>query len=386
MDGSQDFAFDVDILLEAASAQTGLTDFGDDRFRRGLEALCETLDTTAGLTDLGRKINWKRLVRLLATRLRVEAAFHRHPEIQEREIRRPIFLTGLPRSGTSATFNLLGRDPASRPLLLWEGTFPDPLEGLAAGQPDPRHAAMKESFAKMREKNPDFTKIHFADADTPEECVIPMAITLQNVHQGFEVLLEPYGSYFYALDLHPQYADYRELLKMLDWQRPGERWLLKSPAHLLGLDGLLAAFPDCGIVLNHRDPVAAVASYCSMMETFATSQGCSRQPNLGQAVLKFCATALERGLAVRDREDPRRFFDIRFDDLVADAMGAVTRLYDHFELSLSPEAEHAMSDHIRGNPRGQHGSHDYDLSAYGLTADEVRERMQWYIDRFELDV
>jgi len=70
---------------------------------------------------------------------------------------------------------------------------------------------------------------------------------------------------------------------------------------------------------------------------------------------------------------------------VADSMGAVAQLYDHFELPLSSEAEQAMSDHVRQNPRGQHGSHDYDLSSYGLTAEQVRERMQWYIDRFELD-
>jgi len=243
---------------------------------------------------------------------------------------------------------------------------------------------MKDTFAQMRDKNPDFTKIHFADADTPEECVIPMAVTFENVHQGFEVLLEPYGSYFYGLDMHAQYADYREILKMIDWQRPGERWLLKSPAHLLGLDSLLSAFPDSCIVLNHRDPVEAVASYCSMMETFSLSQGCSAQPGLGNAVLEFCATALERGLAVRDREDPGRFFDIRFDDFVEGPMQAVGRIYDHFGLPMTAEAEGVMRDHVENHPRGKHGSHEYDLASYGLDADQVRERLKWYIDRFDL--
>lgn len=385
MGDSHEFVFDVDILMEAAESDTGLNNFGEERFKRGLAALCETLDTTAGLSDRGRKMNWRRLVRLLGTRLRVEAAFQSHPEIRGREIRSPIFLTGLPRSGTSATFNLLGCDPASRPLLLWEGTFPDPLEGLPSGAPDPRHEAMKDTLAQMREKNSEFSKIHFADADTPEECVIPMAITFENVHQGFEVLLEPYGSYFYGLDMHPQYADYREILKMLDWQRPGERWLLKSPAHLLGLDALLSAFPDSCIVLNHRDPVEAVASYCSMMETFSLSQGCSPQPNLGKAVLDFCATALERGLAVRDREDPGRFFDIRFDDFSDKPMQSVTRIYEHFDLPMTTEAERLMNDYVSDHPRGQHGSHEYDLASYGLDPSQVRERLQWYIDRFDLD-
>ncbi|MFL2935235.1 MAG: sulfotransferase family protein [Myxococcota bacterium] len=384
MGASEEFVFDVNVLMDRAHADTGLDDFGDERFKKGLSALCETLDTTAGLSESGRKMNWRRIVRLLGTRLRVEAAFKRHPEIRDRQIQSPIFLTGLPRSGTSATFNLLGCDPASRPLLLWEGTFPDPLEGLPPDAEDPRYKAMKDALAQMRDQNSDFAKIHYTDADTPEECVIPMAMTFENVHQGFEVLMEPYGSYFYGLDLHPQYADYREILKMIDWQRPGERWLLKSPAHLLGLDALLSAFPDSCVVLNHRDPVEAVASYCSMMETFSLSQGCSAQPGLGNAVLEFCATALERGLAVRDREDPGRFFDIRFDDFVEGPMQTVDRLYDHFGLSMTAEAEKVMQDHVANHPRGKHGSHEYDLASYGLDADQVRERLKWYIDRFDL--
>jgi hypothetical protein len=376
--------FEVEALLDAARSATGLDDFGDERFREGLGVLCEMLDTRAGLGARARRSNWKRLVRLLATRLRVEAAFARHPEIRERQIRRPMFLTGLPRSGTSATFNLLGQDPAARPLLLWEGTFPDPLEDLAPGQPDPRHIAMREHFASAREKNPEFTKIHFADADTPEECVIPMAITFENVHNGIETLIEPYRSFWYDVDKHPQYAYYRDLLKMLDWQRPGERWLLKSPAHLFAMDALVDLFPDCCIVLTHRDPVEAVASYASMMETLLASNGFAPLPDVGERALDFMATSLERGYAVRDSSDPKRFIDVRFDDFVEDSMGVMRRIYDHFELPLDGAAARAMEDHVRANPRGKHGAHDYDLPRYGLDEDRVRRRFAWYIERFRL--
>lgn len=376
--------FDVEALLAEARAETGLEDFGDPRFVEGLRVLCEMLATTAGLTQRGRRSNRKRLVRLLATRLRVEAAFARHPEIREREIERPMFLTGLPRTGTSATFNLLGMDPAARPLLLWEGTFPDPLEGMEPRADDPRHLAMRAHFARAREQNPEFTKIHFADADTPEECVIPMAITFENVHNGIEVLMEPYASWFRARDLRPQYVYYRELLKMLDWQRPGDRWLLKSPAHLWALDAIVDVFPDCCIVLTHRDPLEAIASYCSMMETLLASQGCSPQPHLGETVLDFCASSLERGYAVRDAGDPARFFDLRFADFVADGLASMRAIYDHFGLALSPEAEAAMMRYLRENPRGKHGTHEYDLARYGLTPQAVRERLGWYIERFDL--
>ena len=377
-------SFDIDGLLAAARSQAGQEDFGDDRFREGLRVFCEMLDGKAGLTDKGRKSNYGRLVRLLSTRLNVAAGFGRHPEIHDRSIDRPLFLTGLPRTGTSATFNLLGMDPAARPLLLWEGTFPDPLEGLPADAEDPRHLAMRDHFARVREKNPDFTKIHYADADTPEECVIPMALTFENVHNGIEVLIEPYASWFREVDKKPQYVYYRELLKMLDWQRPGDRWLLKSPAHLWALDAIVDVFPDCGVILTHRDPIEAIASYCSMMETLLASQGFSAQPNLGATVLDFCATSLERGYAVRDAGDPKRFIDLRFADFVEDSMAAIRSIYQHFELELSEEAERLMLGYLGDNPRGKHGTHEYDLARYGLTQDQVRDRLGWYIDRFEL--
>jgi hypothetical protein len=378
------YEFDNAPLLSAARTATGLENFGDPPFEEGLAALCQMLDTTAGLDERGRRSNWKRLVRLLATRLRVEAAFGAHPEIREREIRRPMFLTGLPRTGTSATFNLLGQDPAARPLLLWEGTFPEPLDGLPEGAEDPRHKAMKETFAKLRERNPDFTRIHFADADTPEECVIPMAITFENVQQGIEVLMEPYASFFRDADLRPQYVYYRDLLKMVDWQRPGERWLLKSPAHLWALDAIVETFPDCCIVLTHRDPLEAIASYCSMMETLLESQGFSPQPDLGKTVLDFCATSLERGYSVRDQSDPRRFIDIRFADFVDDSMSVIHKIYNHFELGLDSSAESSMADYLAANPKGKHGAHEYDLGRYGLTQADIQARLGWYIDRFEL--
>ena len=204
--------FSEQAALEEARKQTGLEDFGDEGFREGLRVLLETYSTTAGLSESGREMNWGRVVQLLATRLRVQKAFAEQPEILERSIRQPVYMTGLPRTGTSALFNLLGMDPSARPLLLWEGVFPDPPEGLSPGDADPRHVAMKETFARMREQNPDFTKIHFADADVPEECVMLLASSFENVHFGIEVLMEPYPSWFQERDLRPAFPDFRDSL------------------------------------------------------------------------------------------------------------------------------------------------------------------------------
>jgi hypothetical protein len=247
-------------LLDEARARAGLSDFGDERFRAGLRVLLETYER-AGLTEKGRKTARRRVAQLLQTRLRIEAAFRRHPEIREREIRNPVYLTGLPRTGTSALFNLLGMDPASRPLLTWEGMHPDPIEGLAPGQEDPRLAAMRERYEQARASGLSFDAIHFVRPDGPEECVLLQAHAFCDVQIGVEPLMEPYGSWFQKQDLRPMYAYYGDLLKLLDWQRPGQRWLLKSPAHLWALDILVEMFPDACIIQTHRNPMQILPSY-----------------------------------------------------------------------------------------------------------------------------
>ncbi|MDX1648573.1 MAG: sulfotransferase [Myxococcota bacterium] len=379
-----DGPWDAEALLAEARDATGLEDFGPPDFREGLEVLLETYATTARLSEKGARRTRRRLLQLLGTRLRVEAAKRRHPEIQERAIRQPLYLTGLPRTGTSALFNLLAEDPAARPLLLWEGIFPDPLEDLPPGRPDPRYEAIKAHYDRGRAKNPEFTKIHYASADTPEECVMLLAHTFRDVQLGIEPLMEPYGSWFQRQDLRPAYAYYAHLLRMLDWQRPGERWLLKSPAHLWALDVLVERFPDACIVLTHRDPRACIGSYCSMIEALmATREGVDPR-EIGPVVLEYLARSLERGLEARGRSDPGRFLDVAYDELVADPMATVRCIYGGFGLPLPEATEAAMQRHVRENPRGRHGVHEYGLEAYGLTPGRVLDRLGFYVDRFAI--
>jgi hypothetical protein len=382
MSENENFNFTEESVFEAARDATGLSDFGGDGFREGLGVLLATYDKTAGFNEKGRRRFYRRVVQLLAQRLKIEDAFARHPEIRERQIRRPVYLTGLPRTGTSALFNLLAMDPAARPLLLWEGIFPDPPEDLEPGQTDPRLVALRAHYERGRQKNPEFTKIHFADADTPEECVMLLAHTFCDLQMGIEPLMDPYGEWFQKQDLRASYAYYHDLLKMLDWQRPGDRWLLKSPAHLWALDVLVEMFPDACIILTHRNPLEILPSYCSMMATLMVAREPLDLEELGGTVLEFLARSLERGLAARDRSDPKRFLDIDYQRFVADPTKAVESIYDYFELELPTEAEAAMHAHVRDNPRGTHGEHDYSLADYGLTPEAVTKRLAFYIDRF----
>lgn len=377
-----DDRFDAGQLLSEARRAAGLQDFGGPDFRDGLDALIGIVADNP-FTEQGRVQHRDRLVQLLTTRLQIDEAFRRHPEIRQRPLRAPMILTGLPRSGTSALFNLLAVDPSARPLLMWEALHPDPNWDLAPGETDPRHEALKELADAMRRDNPDFTKAHFFDADMPEECVLVQAFALDGGQLGYELLLEPYASWFQTHDLRPLYRYYADLLRLLDWQRPGERWLLKSPAHLWAIDVVAELFPDACIVWNHRDPAICVASIASMIHLLAADLVEATPEELGPLVLDHYAASMERALRHRDLLGSERFVDIDYDGIERDPLGEVAKAYAHADLDLAPLLP-AMEQHIADHPKGKHGTHEYDLATFGLTRDAVRERFADYVDRFGL--
>ena len=376
--------FREDLALAEAREATGLSDFGDEGFREGLRVLLETYRKTARFNEKGRRRNWRRVVQLLSTRLRVQAAFEKHSQIRARAIRRPMVLTGLPRSGTSALFNLLAAHPEARPLRLWEAIFPDPLEGLEPGQSDPRRDALEAHYAKGREKNPEFTKIHYTSADTPEECVVLMAHEFCDVQMGVEVMMEPYASWFRRQDFKRTYEGYADLLRMIDWRSPGERWILKAPAHLWAVGVLVETFPDVAIVWTHRNPLQCVASICSMTAALMVAREDLDPLELGPEVMDFYATSLERGLEARESVAADRFIDVDYRDFVADPMKVAERIHAHFNLDFSPQSRAALQAHVAAHPQGQHGTHEYSLRQYGLTPEAVRDRFDDYIERFDL--
>ncbi|HRF88093.1 MAG TPA: sulfotransferase, partial [Pseudomonadales bacterium] len=375
-------AFDVQTLLAEASAATGLSNFGAEDFKGGLQKLIETY-TSNGFDERGIKRNRKRLLKLLQVRLKIEAAWQQHPEIRDVKIKAPMFLTGLPRTGTSALLNLLSQDVAARPLKLWEGMSPDPLPSNPPEAEDPRYVQLKAFYEEAHQKNPNFDKIHFTNADTPEECIHLLNHTFQDVQFGVETMMEPYGAWFQQQDHLPSYRYYADILRMLQWQRPGERWLLKTPAHLWALDCLVQLFPDCSIVITHRNPLECVTSYASMMESMLIGREFDRK-QFGAVVMEYLARKVEASLRQREQIDPARILDLQFNDFIADGVGTVRRIYQHFHLPMSAEVEQRFQRYADAHPMGKHGKHDYRLEEYGLTEQQIRERFAFYIERFQV--
>jgi hypothetical protein len=366
------------LLTDARERAHGLSDFGAG-YEENLAALLELYQGNARLTPAGVRSTRRRLLSLLTNRLRIAEALRAHPEILTRVMRSPLYVVGLPRTGTSALFNMLACDPRSRPLLYWEGLHPDPAPACSANEPDPRLVQTQSDLERAYASNPQFRAVHHVSADGPEECVALLAHTLGSVQQGIEPLISPYREYFRAQDQRDNYRYYLSLLRLLDAQRPGERWLLKSPAHLWALGPLLECAPDACIVWTHRDPVRVVASYSSMLEALSVVREVVDPCELGRAVLDYLAASVERALHERAQLPAARFYDVGHEDALRDPWQVVERIYAHFGFA-SEQALVAMRSHRAVEPAA--GQHRYDLARYGLRPAEIQERFGAYTRRF----
>jgi len=373
--------FDADALIREAVEQTGFDDFGSLPYREGLETLLQTYDQHVK-DPAGRKRCRGRVLSQLVTRLKCENAFKTIPEVAEQEIVAPIFVTGLPRSGTSALLNLLVAAPENRGVLQWEVQFPDPWPGSKPGDEDPRYAHLDKALKAMRDS--EFAKIHYVDADTPEECVLLHAFAFNGVQLGFEIMLEPYRSWLLGQDLVPLYAYQKKQLQLLNWRNPGRQWMLKAPAHMLGIDAILEVFPDARFIWCHRDPQAVVPSINSMNQMilgmYMGDYSHIDTAQMGRSVMEWYARSLEEGLAAREKLPPELFLDCSQQEFAQRPMELVERLCREFNLPLSQEGRAAMQAHVDANPKGKHGRHEYDLATYGLSRELIDQRFSFYTD------
>jgi hypothetical protein len=377
----------MDAILDKARRWTKLSDWGDERFREPLQVLLTSLEEDARLHPLGRLLCRLNCTFLAANRLRVRQFLQTHPEVLAKPVRKPLFVVGLPRTGTTLLHNLLCQDPGGRPLLLWEALHPAPDAATDAGKPD-RRPLVAQRFVTLinRWGAPQLRTVHPLKADGPEECtfllfstfVTPAFFLYGDVRGYIEWLRGPGRDYSAWC-----YEQYRSYLQVLQWRRRPLHWVLKSPAHSFGLDALLTLFPDACVIQTHRDMKKVVPSACSL---FAISHGLysdevdSRQ--LGGNIAQLLrGSMLERVASARERH-PARVFDVSYPSLVADPIGTVRAIYHYFGLEVPESMEPRMRRWLARNPANKHGVHQYDLAQFGLTPKDIDRDFGAYQERF----
>jgi hypothetical protein len=363
-------------LHESATRITGLTDFGPDDYGDGLAVLLESYAADAGLTPLGERVARAGLRGALAARLLSEAGWAAHPEHSAVPIERPIFVTGLPRSGTTALHRLLTADPAHQGLELWLAEVPQPRPPRESWPENPAFQRIEAAYARHHVEHPEFMGVHYIAADTVEECWQLLRQTMRSV--AFECLahLPAYSAWLQPQDWTGPYLRHRRCLQLIGLHDVGRRWVLKNPSHLFTLDALLAAYPDALVIQTHREPSAVIGSMCSLAAH--ATKGWSATflgAVIGADQLELWARGLAEFAAARARHDPDRFLDIDYGSFTADPVGTVESVYARFGLPYSGAAADAIRAlHAGAEGDGARPAHRYSLADFGLTAAQVAER------------
>jgi hypothetical protein len=380
MSDGRDSVGTVEDLHASASKITGLDDFGVADYHEGLAVLLASYAAEAGLTPLGNKVKRAFLRGALVARLLSEAAWQRYPEHVDVPIRRPIFVTGLPRTGTTALHRLLSADPAHQGPELWLTEVPQPRPPRDTWTDNVVFQGIQAGYRRHHVEHPEFMGLHYIAADEVEECWQILRQSMTSISYECLAHVPAYSAWLAGQDWTHAYRRHRRNLQLIGLHERNRRWVLKNPSHLFALNALLAVYPDALVIQTHRSPRTAIASVCSLNEQ--ASHGWStvfRGEVIGRGQLDLWARGLDRFTADRARHDPAQFYDVDYQDLVADPIGTVRSIYDYFGLALTEPARTAMTAlHAENTSGGRRPAHRYQLSDFGLTADQVDERFAAY--------
>lgn len=380
----------VDAVCAAAVARVGLEDFGPDDFRDRLGIQLAEMDADEERTGLGRLLFFGDCVRSAANRLLIHDLLGRHPEIGDIPIERPVIVVGLPRSGTTNLVNLLAADSRFRSMPLWESyePVPNPNEPAEVDGVDPRWTRSQKAWEAMQTGAPLVAAMHPMEPDHVHEENELMAPDFSNYNIEWVARAPQWRDHYLAHDQTPHYAYMKQVLQILQWYRPRDRWVLKSPQHLEQLGPLLATFPDATVVVTHRDPVAVVQSTATMVCYGArTSYRTTRPDWYRDYWTDRIGRLLDASLRDRHLLADDRTVDVLFHEYMADEMGTVQRVYDAAGIELTEQARAEIEAHRAAHPRGKEGRVVYDLRRdFATTPEEVRSRFGAYLDRFPVRI
>ncbi len=382
--------FDRDDLLARGQERAGgLTELGPGQFLEGLDRFVDSLNRDARLNDIGRFIAEERILLHINNRLQYVRDRERYPEIARVDVVKPVFIVGLPRTGTTILHDILNQDPANRAPLTWELMFPSPPPEASVGNDDPRVEACQATIPSGDLQSTMFAAMHPMGATLSQECVVMMgeAMCTALFHNQFRVptyqdWVDDEADYSAVYDFH------RKQLQHLWWHKPGDRWMLKTGAHMWGIAELLETYPDARIVFTHRDPVKSMTSYASLT-ALVRSKG-SDEVDRFEIAADWTARlkmVLERTMAVRAaKEYPDAvFYDMYFTDFVADQFLEIEKIYDALDLPMSAVGASGMREYIADHPKGKDGIHRYKAADYGVDPVTVRKEFAPYIERFGLE-
>lgn len=378
------------LMNRATRRAGGLTDFGDPRFEDGLDRLIESLESENRLNGFGRILATSHITNLLRQRLLFTEHVHRHPEIHDEVIAKPIFLVGAPRTGTTITHHLLSRDDRFRYPITWECDELHPPLDPATIRTDPRIKRSDKQIRRILSLAPDLDAAHPVGAWEAQECALLHAYTFHSATFHVMFNCQGYDRWLTGQDLTWAYQEQRLLLQYMQsgGLRPTESWLLKTPPHMENIDKILAAFPDARFVTTYREPTEIVASSCKLAGTiFGMVEDDVDWHDHGRYMRWRTGRMLERNVRLRRQyaDESKRFIDFPMDRMVREPMSCVQEIYEFFGIELTDETRRRMRRFMAERGLATRKPNVYDAADYGLDIDELWPQLQFYRDFYGIE-
>jgi hypothetical protein len=374
----------TDKLIEEARRRTGLDRFDRETFREGLDILVSDINRDVRPEPLVERTG-EVLIKALSDRLKTTDYLAKRPELLQRPIKRPIFVFGIPRTGTTLLSNLLANDPAHRSPLTWEIDDPVPPATIATLYTDPRAVRAVEAHKQLLAAHPDMGKYYRNSPIYPNECVFIMAHDFKTLMWESRGKLPNYRDWIFSTDVTSAYEYHKRFLQLLQADAPGV-WNLKMPSHALYLQTLLKVYPDARLVWTHRDPITATGSFCSLLQL--AHQGFRGKVDV-EWLAENCpwqaAQHANRIMDARDALGEDRIIDVHYADLMREPIETMRKLYKALGDEFTAAAESGMRAWLDDNPQDKFGKHEYKLARFGLTEQGLRSLFERYLSRYEVE-
>jgi len=371
-------------LLESALKRGKRRDFADRSFIHAFEHLLEACNEEADLSGFGVRALRIDILRCLRNLLQFDEIEAECPAVLERPIQAPVFITGMPRSGTTFLHRLILQDPGTIAPRLLQLVYP------YASQASPFGAALRKKWvglqlALFRMIAPELNALHPVAVDAPEECTDITAHAFRSLRFDAMYRVPSYNSWLGRSGFLDAYRFHRRFLQHLDAQAPGRRWILKSPDHLFALDDIRKVYPDVHLVLVHRDPVRVLASVARLTEVLRRpfTRSIDRM-EIGREISASWINGAQRMSELSSSGDP--VLHLNYRQIVSRPLDAVRAVYRHCDLVLTEEAEARMRRWLRTAADVRRPWRDYQLAEFGLDPRALRERFAHYTDTFNLEI
>lgn len=382
--------FDVKQLLDTATQRTGLSDFGPEDFREGLEALVEGINAQQSIRDDRWNDTFEYLVRVLNNRLWFARDLKDHPEILDQELLPPVVILPMPRTGSTKLQRLLGASDSFQSLLYWRMHMFARIPGLENGGKAERIRETEKFEKWIYEVCPDFIKGHPVFALEPEEEQILNEFTFRTHRLPALFYAPKYADWYGDADKEPTYSYMLQQLKYLQWQfyrNDPKPWLLKSPTNFGYEEQLIKNFGrKTKLICPHRDPVNCIISITRTSEysrdLFTNVDNKALANEFATYILDMFAASAKRNIEWRANNPDVEVLDLSYREINDDAIGVLHKVYDFLDIELTPQIENSVKGWEEGKSKKLFARNTYAPEEFGLTEQQIHGAFSEYMERF----